>query len=73
MHDVWLRLYDSPEFLELRCDLVDEGFEVHEREKMLCDFLDWDEDDACPSPVCPGEAEADLAKRRRTKPKLGPA
>ncbi len=76
VHAVWVHLYKSPEFLELRCDLItEEGFELRGRERMLCDFLGWD-DDGCPSPPCPEAPDGvapspKTANKTKVKPKRG--
>ena len=36
-------MYRCPEFLQLRCSLIAEGFDVESREDMLAAFLEWDD------------------------------
>ena len=43
-------LYNSPEYLELRCTLIGEGFKVVDYEKNACLFIGWRD---CVNPVCP--------------------
>ena len=36
-------MYRCPEFLSLRCSLIDNGFDLEAREEMLAAFLEWDD------------------------------
>ena len=43
-------LYTSPEWLQLRCSIIEQGVAIDDSEASVCEFLGWD---GCTYPECP--------------------